>query len=330
MSRHVRLAIVSDPHYAGAAERARGQDYELRGLPNPFVRFLLRLHRRYVWLRDPLSHGGLVDRFLERVGPVDWLVANGDYSCDSAFIGVVDDAACASARECLGRLRARFPGNFRALIGDHELGKLSFVGGNGGMRLASWERTRGELALEPFWRLELGRYVLMGVTSTLVALPSYAADALPAELPVWEQLRAAHLAEIRAAFTALRPDQRVLLFCHDPTGMSYLWREDAVRAKLGQVEQTIFGHLHSNLVYYQSRLLAGMPRINFLGHSARKMSAALNAARCWRHFRPRLCPAMAGVELLKDGGFYTVDLDQDAATPARFTFHGLPRCPRQK
>ena len=325
MSRRLRIAIVSDLHYAGAAERARGNDYEFRELTSPLTRLFIRFYRRFIWLRNPLNHGHLVDEFLARVGPADWLIANGDYSCDSAFIGVSDDAACQSAGECLGKLRARFPKNFRAIFGDHEIGKLSFFGGRGGMRLASWERARKDLALEPFWRLELGRYVLLGVTSTLLALPSYADDALSAELPEWERLRTAHLAEVRAAFGALSPDQKVILFCHDPTALTYLWQEDAVRAKLSQVEQTIIGHLHSNLVFYKARLLSGIPPITFLGHSAKRMSTALSKGRCWRHFRPRLCPAIAGVELLKDGGFYTMDLDPAAEFPAVFTFHRLPR-----
>jgi len=98
-----------------------------------------------------------------------------------------------------------------------------------------------------------------------------------------------------------------------------------VRAKLPQVEQTIIGHLHSNLYLWKSRWLAGMPVITFLGRAAKKFSGALNQAKLWRPFHVRLCPALAGIQLLNDGGYLTVELDAEARTPARFQFHGLPR-----
>jgi hypothetical protein len=55
------------------------------------------------------------------------------------------------------------------------------------------------------------------------------------------------------------------------------------------------------------------------------MSAALNEACLWRPFNVRLCPSLAGIELLKDGGYFTVELDSDAQRPAQFTFHRLRR-----
>ena len=194
----------------------------------------------------------------------------------------------------------------------------------GGMRLASWRRAQ-ELGLDAFWQLEIGNYVLIGFISTLVALPSYPADMLPAERPEWEHLRAEHLAALRRAFDALRPSQRVLLFCHDPTALPYLLREESVRAKLPQIEQTTVGHLHSNLVLWKSRLLAGMPPICSLGYTVRRLSTALSEARHWRPFHVRLCPALGGVELLKDGGYCTLELDPEARQPVNFRFHPLHR-----
>jgi hypothetical protein len=319
------LAILSDLHYAGPAERARGDDYELRGIRHPIQRRLFALYRHVVWMRHPLQHAGLVDRFLREVGNPDLVIANGDYSCSSAFIGLADDASFQSAAECLGKLRARFGAKFHGVLGDHEFGKLSFLGARGGMRLAGWERCVNELRLRPFWQLERGRYTLLAVTSSLVALPLLTADLLPAERPEWERLRARHLEEIRAAFTALSPERRVLLFCHDPSALPFLGREEAVRARLPQIEQTVIGHLHSNLYLWKSRLLAGMPPLKFLGPTAKKLTTALSEARRWRPFRVKLCPALAGIELLKDGGYITVDLDGDAARPARWVFHRLRR-----
>ncbi len=320
-----RLGVLSDIHYASAGERARGGDYEAAGIPNPILRVFVRLYRHFIWLREPLEKGYLLHRFVEAAKGLDHVVANGDYSCDTAFVGVSDDAACQSTRECLDTLRRAFPGRVRAVYGDHELGKVSFFGGRGGMRVASWRRAQEDLGLEPFWQLRLGNYTCLGVVSSLIALPVFLADTLPEERPEWERLREQHLREIRRAFRELEPQQRVLLFCHDPTALHFLGREPEVRVKLPQLEHTIIGHLHSNLILWKSRWLAGMPRIDFLGHTARRLSAALRQAGDWRPFRVRLCPALAGIELLKDGGYLTVDLDPEARSPARFEFHRLRR-----
>jgi len=110
MSRVFTLAVLSDVHYFSAAEAARGRDYEMKSIPNPLIRHALRVYRHYIWLRHPFDHSHLLDKFIERVGPVDRVIGNGDYSCDSAFVGVSDDAACESARDCLGKLRG---GSFR-------------------------------------------------------------------------------------------------------------------------------------------------------------------------------------------------------------------------
>ncbi len=325
MSHSLTLAILSDIHYASAAEQARGDDYEYRRIRNPILRVAICAFRHWIWMRHPLRHNGQLDRFLAGVGDVDYVVANGDYSCGSGFVGVSDEAMMQSCVECIGKLREKFGDRLRLTLGDHELGKLAAFEARGGMRLASWRRATGGLGLQPFWRLELGHYVMLGVVSSLVALPVFESDILPEERPGWEELREQHLAEIRAAFAALQRHQRVLLFCHDPTALPFLWRADAVRAKLPQIEQTIVGHLHSNLVLWKSRLLAGMPAIRFLGPAVRRWSTALNEARHWRPFHVRLCPSLAGIELLKDGGYLTLELDAEAQRPARFTFRALRR-----
>ena len=321
----VTIAILSDIHHAGPIEQARGEDYEFRNISNPFLRFVDRAYRHLVWLRHPLEQGRQLDRFLAEIGPVDYVVANGDYPCDTAYGGVSDPGSFQSAQECLGKLRSRFGNRVRFTIGDHELGKMMLFGGKGGMRFASWQIATRQLALQPFWQLAVGRYLLLGVASPLVALPAFQADMPSAEWPDWQPLREAHLAEIRAAFDALAPDQRVLLFCHDPTALPFLGREDSVRRRLPQVEQTIIGHLHTNLVLWKSRLLSGIPPIQFLGRNVRRFSAALHEAHYWWQFRVRLCPALSGTELLNDGGYYTVSLDPAAARPAQFIFHPLPR-----
>jgi hypothetical protein len=193
------------------------------------------------------------------------------------------------------------------------------------MRLESWRRVRQDLGIPGLWKLEIGRYLLLGVVSSLIALPVYEPDTLPEERSEWNKLRAEHLGEIRNTFESLQPDQKVLLFCHDPTALPFLGQEPAVRERLGRIEQTIIGHLHSRLILRQSRLLCGMPRITFMGHTARRLSTALREARHWRPFKVTLCPSLAGIELLKDGGFLTARLDPHGGRPAEFEFHPVAR-----
>jgi hypothetical protein len=321
----VTVAILSDIHYAGSAERACGEDYEFRTIANPLLRTVARAYRHLIWIRHPFDQGQQLDRFLAETGRVDYVVVNGDYSCDTAYMGVSDQASYQSVQECLGKLHAKFGDRAWFTIGDHELGKLTMFGGKGGMRLASWHCATQQLGLQPFWKLSIGRYLLMGVASPLIALPANKADVPQAEWTDWQPLREAHLAEIRAAFDALQPEQRVILFCHDPTALPFLWREESVRRRLPQVEQTIIGHLHTRLILWKSRVLSGVPPVRFLGRNVSRFSSTLHEAHLWWPFRVRLCPALSGIELLNDGGYYTMQIDPAANRPAQFTFHPLPR-----
>lgn len=318
-----RVIVLSDIHYAGASEKVRGWR-EAEFISNPALRSAVRAYRHYIWRRDPFAHNYLLDRFCGEVSDADAVIANGDFSCDTAFVGVSDRAACQSAVECLDRLRERYGTRFCATIGDHELGKRSLFGGEGGMRLASWSRTIEDLALEPFWVRKFGRCIMIGVTSSLLALPVYLPETLPEEQPEWERLRGEHLSQIRSAFDELSAENRVVLFCHDPTAIPFLWREKSVRSRLNQITLTVIGHLHSRLYLWQSRILSGMPTIAVLGYSIRRMSAALREARHWRPFQVRLCPALAGIELLKDGGYCSFEFSDDDGTALNWRFHSLP------
>jgi len=317
-----RVAVVSDVHYAGPQEKAHGPDFEFDQAPASWRRGLVRLYRNHVWMRNPVGHNRLLDVFIERASAADLVIANGDYACDVAGVGVSDDAACESVKACLGRLRSHFGNRLEAIIGDHELGKVSLLGDHGGLRLRSWERATQECGLQPFWRRDCGRHVLLGVTSTLLALPVFRPDAMAEEWMAWEKLRAGHVAEVRRAFGGLEQDQRIVLFCHDPTALSYLWAEPAVQERSHQIVLTVIGHLHTRLVFWKSRWLAGMPVIRALGVSAQRMTSALNQARCWEYFHPVLCPALAGIELHKRGGYLTLELSDDGERVQR---HGLKR-----
>lgn len=314
MSESKTIAIVSDIHYAGSAEQGLGLAHEA-AIPNPFLSLVARLFHHFIWQRHPLDQNHLVSLFMARVGHPDYVIANGDYSCDSGFVGVSNDLACQSVQECIALFRARFGPRFQATLGDHELGKMSLFGGCGGPRIASWRRAQAEIGLQPFWHFELGRYQFVGVTSTLLALPVYETETLPAERDQWHELRARHLAEINDFFAQLTPAQKIVLFCHDPTALPFLKLEKVVQVRLPQIEQTWIGHLHSNLLLWKSRLLAGMPPVRFLGNSVRRMSEALHQAADWRPFHVRLCPALAGIELLKDGGYCLLHVDPEARRP---------------
>jgi hypothetical protein len=324
MAQMVKLLICSDIHYASDAEKARAE-YETKSIASPLQRLLVRFYRNHIWLRDPFAHNHLLEHILKFPDDPDFVIANGDYSCDSAFIGVADGAARESARLCLTRLRDRFGTKFSAVFGDHELGKVSLCGGHGGLRLESLRLAREELKLEPAWTRRVGRYVLVGVTSTLAAMPVYESEALEPERNQWRELALEHLHAVRAIFSNLRDDDRVLLFCHDPTALPFLWELNEVRHRSTQIERTIIGHLHTEALLWQSRMLRGIPKINFCGTAVRRMSSALSRASAWQHFNILLCPSLAGIELFKRGGYYTAEIDPDSKRRARFQLHPIRR-----
>ncbi len=318
------LLICSDIHYASTAEKKR-MNYEIAAISNPFQRMLVRLYRRHFWLRDPFAHNDLLDHVLNAPFKPDLAIANGDYSCDSAFIGVADEAARISALECLGKLRRRFGAQFRAVIGDHELGKTSLCGGQGGLRLESLRIAQSELGLQPFWTERIGRYVLIAVTSSLVAMPVYERETLPEEREQWRELARQHGHAIEAVFGQLRSDDRVLLFCHDPTALPFLSKLGSVRKHIAQIERTVIGHLHSELILKQSLLLSWMPSITGCGPTTARISTALSKASEWQPFKILLCPSLSGLELTKRGGFYTAEIDEEARRPAEFKLHPVRR-----
>lgn len=322
MNRAASLLICSDPHYACAAEQARG-NYELDAIDSAAQRLIVRIFRHLVWLRNPLAHNHLAEAVLNPGFEPDVVVANGDYSCDSAFIGLSDGPAFQSAIEILGKFRQRYGARFFATIGDHELGKRTLAGGRGGLRLASWEAATQGAGLKPLWTQEVGEWLLLGVTSTLIALPVYEGEALPEEREHWRGLRAIHFEELHKALERVGPNQRLILFCHDPTALSFLHDDAVMHSKLNQLERTIIGHLHTPELLWQSRLLAGMPRLTFLGNAVRRMSSALNQAKKWKPFRILLCPSFAGVQMTKRGGYYTTTLPECAQAPLEFEFHPI-------
>jgi hypothetical protein len=238
---------------------------------------------------------------------------------------VADEPSRESARECLGKLRKRFGPKFRAVFGDHELGKTSLCGGKGGLRLESLRVAQSDLALEPFWTERVGRYVFIAVTSSLAAMPVYERETLADERMEWREISRRHREAIAAAFEQLQDADRVLLFCHDPTALPFLWELEAIRKRAAQIERTIIGHLHSEFILNQSRLLSWMPKITRCGAAVARISAALSKAKHWSPFKILLCPSLSGLEINRRGGFYTATIDPDARQGAKFSLHVVQR-----
>ena len=67
-----------------------------------------------------------------------------------------------------------------------------------------------------------------------------------------------------------------------------------------------------------------MPPIRFLGHTPLRLSLALREARLWRPFNLLFCSALTGIQLLKDGGFCSLELDPGAQRPVRVLRHRMP------
>ena len=319
----MKLVVVSDIHYAGPEEQRR-RGYELRVIPNAALRLAAAAWRRWIWLADPTAHNQRLEQLIAANPDPDLVVANGDFTVDSAFVGVSDDAALSSAGVCLDRLRGAYGPRLHATIGDHELGKQSLFGGAGGLRLRSWERCRRDLGLEPVWRRDYGRWVMIGIASTPVALPVFAPEVLPEERAGWADVAGTLWDGIREVFCGIESGQRILLFVHDPSALPFLAREASVARHLPQIALTVVGHLHTPAIFRLGQTLAGMPRIGFLGNTIRRYSEALREARCWRQFRTVVCPSPAGIQLLKDGGWIEMDLAVDGRDEVQVRRQRLP------
>lgn len=303
----MKILVVSDLHFAGEREQAR-RGHEARVMPNGLARAAAHLWRHHLWLRDAFAHNHRLAQIIAANPAPDLVVANGDFTIDTGFVGVSDDAAFESASLALEQLRSAYGARLFATIGDHDLGKKSLFGGAGGPRFESLRRCEAQLGLNQFWRLDVGGFVLLGIASTPLAWPVFEAEGLPEEAARWHAAHADLRQRVAAEFDALPLSARVLLFVHDPTALRFLWEMPAVRTRIRQIERTIIGHLHTPAILRAARLLAGMPQLARFGVTARRISTALNGARCWRDFRVVLCPSPTGCQALKDGGWLELEL----------------------
>ncbi len=318
-----QILVISDIHYASDGETARF-GHEARVIENPVLRRASQLFRHWIWLREPHGHNHRLRRLIEANPAPDRVVANGDFSLDSGFIGVSDPEAYESARLALDQLRAAYGSRLHTNLGDHELGKKSLFGGAGGVRLKSWERAVGGLGIPGFWREEVGRFVLVGAASTPIALPVFLPEMLPSETEVWRRIADGLRAQVRETFGGLETEQRVVLFVHDPSALPFLAELPEVRAQMDRIACTVVGHLHTPAVFRLGSRLAGMPAIPFLGNTVRRYSTALRRARIWKEFRTVLCPSPSGIQLLKDGGWLDLRLSEDGPGSVEVIHRHLP------
>lgn len=324
MGKRRRILVLSDVHYACAAEEARGE-FEIDAVEHPVARAWVTAWMRFIWMRRPGPQNLLLDRFIRESGDADLVVANGDHTINSAFVGLSDPASLESAETCLTKLRDQFGDALHATIGDHELGKNGFAVSHGGMRLESFRLAREKLGLKPCWRTDLGRYSLIGVTSSLLGLPLFESEFLGEEAEGWRSLAEEHVREVADTFRSIPEDSRILLFCHDPSALPFLLSAPGIQDGLRKIESTVIGHLHSAMIFETAGLLAGIPRLPLPGAALKRINAGLNRARVWRDFRTRFCPCLAGIQLLNDGGFLELELDDEGDAPLKFHTHSWKR-----
>lgn len=317
------LLVLSDVHRAGAMEQGR-RGFDSRAVANPFLRTFQRVYRRYVWMDDPMAHNHLLEAIVRRVPDPAWVVANGDFTLDTGFVGVSEEGAFESASEAIGILRRAYGGRLRCTMGDHDIGKKSFIGDSGGVRRRSLERCESDLGIPRLWHEDFPGWRWIGVTSTLAAWPVFRPETPEEEVGWWQENHVRHLEDIDRLFReATDAGMRTLLFCHDPTALPFLRGLPGVAAALPGMGGTVIGHLHTRWVLRVGRVLAGVPKVSWAGHSIRRYTAALNEARCWREFRVTLCPSPTGIQLLKDGGYLTSEWSA-SGPQVSWKAHGLP------
>lgn len=313
----IHLNLLCDPHHPGALERLRGSDFEFRGLASAQARRWAWLWRHYVWKRDNFAHQHLLEHWASHVRPEEWVVLGGDYSCDSAFIGLEDPASRASARECLEVVTSTPARGYLAIAGDHEYGKPILDGSRGGIRWASFEVTHRELGIPMHFHARAGIYHLVGISSSLLTFTLHEKEARPEDSIRFREAGRNQADWLEALCQSLQPEDRILLFCHDPTALAYLGRFPWATKLIYHLEQTFCGHLHSEWFGRMARSLCWLPQVRCMGPSIHRISLSLRRARHWSPFRVRIAPALSGIELAQDGGFLRIRLDPTGQAPLR-------------
>jgi len=305
----MRLAVISDIHVMGPGEHELDQDYVKAlgsgvGPVRRSWRCLLFRARRRLWNWHPESRHACFLKALEEIQAwhPDWVIANGDYGGDAGGVGISDDHTYESVAGAVTLMREVFPDRCHFLFGDHEIGKYSTNLRQGGIRLASLVRGEEELGLRSFWREQIEDKHLIGINSSLFTLDAFLPEALVDEVPAWEARRAAHAREVAEAFASVQPDERIILFCHDPGALSFLMHIPEVHQALSLVELTVLGHLHEPRLLKLAQRLPALPGWKPRYPVARIMTDGIRNAKLWAAFNPVVCPSTFGAGHHVSGG----------------------------
>lgn len=324
----MRIAVLSDLHVLGIRETERSrrivQDLAVdrplahRAWERGLHRVRRRLWNRRADERDTCFHHALDEMAL--LHP-DWIVANGDFSGDTAGIGLCDPHAFESVERVTDLLRRTFPDRCLFVFGDHEIGKYSTELKSGGIRLESLRRGEEDLGLESFWHRTAEGVHLVGVNSTLLSLSLFLPEALQTEIPAWQEQRARHLERIRETFSRFPPGDRILLFCHDPSALGELAGIPEVRARIGQIARTVLGHLHIPALLPITRWIGRLPIHDARYPVARIIARGAKSSQSWDQFRPVVCPSAFGLGHILRGGFLHLDVLPDEVRIVRHPLH---------
>lgn len=321
-----RYVIFSDVHYAGPAETRRGLSEDKIKAPL-YQKAFVSLYRNFLWLADPVFHAKRIHPLITRINKLspDEIIYLGDLSMDTGFVGISDHASFESAEEFINLCHSELSSPIRWVMGDHELGKTSIIGKIGGPRFESMSKWTDALNMPIHWSSKWNHWKLICLCSTLAAYPVYSPEFLPSELKAWEAARQNHLSWIKDTFGNISKEERVIIFCHDPSALGYVSEIKEVREKMSQIAVTWVGHMHTSAVAQAAQILSGVPEVCSFGHSIRRFTVALNRAKIWRDFNMKLCPSPSGSELFRDGGFYEMTLfGEDDKQHPTCVFHPFP------
>lgn len=312
----MRLAVISDIHLMGPVEMARFQDrYDelTETLPPLRRRWRRGLHRvrRGLWNGHPHWRTEAFFLGLEKIANwnPDWIVANGDYAGDYGGVGLSSAATFESAAGAVQLIRAKFADRARFIFGDHDIGKYSTLMRSGGIRLSSLDLGEKALGIPSFWHQKSGLYHLIGLNSSLLTLDFFLPEALKEEIPEWQRRRDRHIQAIRLEFARLPPKARVILFCHDPSALAPLARLSEVASRIGMIEMTVVGHLHSPGLLSLARIMPFGKTWKPKYPVARIIAKGLEGVSEWMAFRPVVCPSTFGTGHHTSGGVMLIEED---------------------
>jgi hypothetical protein len=108
-------------------------------------------------------------------------------------------------------------------------------------------------------------------------------------------------------FAAMQPQDRIIIFCHDPSALGVLAALPDVHDRVDQVECTVVGHLHTPLLLGVTRMMRHLPVLKTDYPIARIVSHGAQNAKDWKRFNPVVCPSTYGVGTHISGGVLFIE-----------------------